>query len=186
MKEMVICKSCGYVMEKSRLQDKCPACGVPAKMFEPYTERISPFRKTILALDIHPILVHFTEAFSTSIPVLCLVALLGFTGIQEKITATITVLGVVLPFSVGLSLVAGLFDGRIRFRRVTTPILKTKIAFSIILFLLSCAILATVLTYQPLNTGGLIRILALSIPAFGCSAYLGFLGAKLLHSAFPG
>lgn len=188
MKEMVICKSCGYVMAKSGLRDKCPACGVPAKMFEPYTERISPVRKTFLALDIHPILVHFTQAFAATIPILCLVALAGFAriDIHQKITATITVLAVALPFVVALSLLAGLLDGRIRFRRVTTPLLITKIAFSTVLFLLSSAILATVLAHQPLNSSALIKVLALGIPASGCSGYLGFLGVKLLNSAFPG
>lgn len=43
MEELVRCKSCGFIMEKGKLKDKCPACGVAAKMFEPYIEKVSPF-----------------------------------------------------------------------------------------------------------------------------------------------
>ena len=32
MTKMVRCKSCGYLMPEGKLKDKCPACGVPAKV----------------------------------------------------------------------------------------------------------------------------------------------------------
>jgi uncharacterized membrane protein len=44
-------------------------------MFEPYVEKISPKRKRILSLDLHPIAVHFPQAFIISIFVLSLVTL---------------------------------------------------------------------------------------------------------------
>ena len=64
MAELVKCKSCGYVMEAGKLHDSCPACGVPAKMFEPFTDPVSSKRRSILALHIHPVLVHFPQAFA--------------------------------------------------------------------------------------------------------------------------
>ena len=186
MSELIICKSCGYIMEKADLKDKCPACGVPAKMFEPYVERMSPFRKRILKLDLHPILVHFTQAFTATIPVLCLAALVGLPRIQAHLQSTILVLGVVLPFVVIVSVLAGLLDGKIRFRRVTTPILKRKILFGLMLFLFACAIWVVVLVRQPMDTTAIGIVLALSLPAAGCSSYLGLLGVRLVNSAFSG
>ena len=181
MPELVICKACGYVMEQRHLKDKCPACGVLAKMFAPYTERISPPRKNILKLDLHPILVHFTQAFSFTIPVLCLLTLLPLTRIHGQISATLTVLGVALPFVVLLSFLAGMLDGKIRFRRITTPLLKTKLVCGALLFLLACAIALTVLLHP-----SIVLILTLSAPAAACSSYLGLIGVRLLNSAFPG
>jgi len=173
-------------MAKSGVKDKCPACGVPAKMFEPYVEHMSPFRKRILKLDLHPIMVHFTQAFTATIPVLCLLALTGPLRMQAGIQATIGVLGIALPFVVLFSFLAGLLDGKIRFRRVTTPLLKTKVLFSLTLFLLSCGIMLITRLRLRVDHAALVNILALGIPAAGCSSYLGLLGVRMLNAAFPG
>ena len=42
MANLIRCKACGYVTREGKIKDVCPACGVPAKMFEPYTD---PYRK---------------------------------------------------------------------------------------------------------------------------------------------
>ena len=181
MQELVICKTCKYVMEKRALTDKCPACGVPSKMFESYVERLSTHRKNILKMDLHPILVHFTQAFAFTIPLLCGITLLPWPQVQNQIHATITVLAVALPIVVLLSFLAGMLDGKIRFRRVTTPLLKTKLLCGAVLFLLSCAI-AGVAVYHP-STG---LLLALSVPAAACASFLGLIGVRLLDAAFPG
>jgi hypothetical protein len=186
MKDLVICKSCGFIMAKSDLQDKCPACGVPARMFEPYVERMSPSRKRILQLDLHPILVHFTQAFTATIPVLCLLALVGPARIQPQLLSTIAVLGVALPVVVLWTFLAGLLDGKIRFRRVTTPLLKRKLLFGAALFLFSCGILLAIVLRRQMDTIAIADVLALSLPAVGCSSYLGLLGVRLSNSAFPG
>ena len=34
--KLFICKPCGYVMKESELEDVCPACGLPKKVFEQY------------------------------------------------------------------------------------------------------------------------------------------------------
>jgi len=88
---------------------------------------------------------------------------------------------VALPFAVLLSFLAGLLDGKIRFRKVTTPLLKAKIIFGTIMFLLACAI-ALAAAFHP----SVILIMALSAPAVGCATCLGLLGVRLLNSAFPG
>ena len=59
--KLFICKPCGFVMKESELQDLCPACGLPKKVFEHYKDRMSPGRRKILGLDMHPIAVHFPQ-----------------------------------------------------------------------------------------------------------------------------
>ncbi len=185
MKELVVCKSCGYVMDKGKLKDKCPACGVPAKLFEPFTDKVSPRRRFLLALDLHPIMAHFPQAFTAAISILGLV-LLAMGGTHRHLAATITVLGAALPLVVALTFLAGLIDGKIRFRRVTTPILKTKMTVGALFLLFSCGILAVVLARDPLDRAWQLTVLSLAIPAFICSSLLGLLGVRMLNSEFPG
>lgn len=186
MKELARCKSCGFIMEKDKLHGVCPACGVPDKMFEPYVEKIAPFRKFILSLDLHPIMVHYPQAFSMSVFLLSLLALFTAGGLHDKIVSAIVVLGSVLPVTVILAFCAGVYDGTIRFRRVTTPILKKKIALGALFFLFSCAICAAVV-FRPL-TGwqAFLSVTGLSLAAIVCGGYLSRLGTSLLNSKFPG
>ncbi len=186
MKELVRCKSCGYIMEKGKLHGKCPACGVPDKMFEPYSEKIAPVRKFILSLDLHPMLVHFPQAFVTTVLLLSLLAMVVHGRVRDLIVCADTVVGIALPFAVLLAFCAGLLDGKIRFRRVTTPLLVKKIVFGSLFFLLSCGIVALELAL-PLNAFSTFASIAgLSLVALACAVYLGLMGVGLLNSKFPG
>ncbi|MBN1983932.1 MAG: hypothetical protein JW795_20540 [Chitinivibrionales bacterium] len=186
MKELTICKSCGFIMEKAKLRDKCPACGVPAKMFLPYAENISARRRLILSLDIHPVLVHFPQAFTATILLLSLLALFMHGSILAKITATITVLCYSLPFVVLSAFAAGLLDGKIRFRRVTTPLLKRKIILGILFFVISGALFFLAMN-NPSPTPAIFSLIAiLSGCALVCASILALIGVSILHAKFPG
>ena len=74
---MLRCKSCGYVIEAGRVGEVCPACGVPRRMMEAWKDPVSDRRRLYLWLDVHPIVAHFTVAFSASAFVLSLVVLIG-------------------------------------------------------------------------------------------------------------
>lgn len=182
MPQMVICKSCGYIMPLGKVKDDCPACGVKAKMFIPHDERISEKRKFLLMLDIHPILVHFTQAYTGTIMALSLLALIVKPGWLERISAVVTVLGYVLPFTVIAAFAAGMFDGKIRFRKVTTPLLVKKMVLSTLYFALTCGVFVCVL-FNPLPWA---IIAVLSAMAMTCASILGFWGVSLLNSRFPG
>jgi hypothetical protein len=182
MQQMVICKSCGYIMAQSKLGDVCPACGVKAVMFIPHDERISDRRKLLLALDIHPILVHFTQAYTATILVLSLLALILKPGWFERITTVITVLGYALPFTVIVAFVAGLFDGKTRFKKFKTPLLVKKMVLGVVFFALTCGVFVCVLS----NPLPLVLIAVLSAIAMVCASILGFWGVSLLNSRFPG
>jgi hypothetical protein len=186
MAEMVICKSCGYVMEKGKLGDKCPACGVPAKMFLPYEERISARRKLLLSLDIHPVLVHFPQAFTATILVLALAIKFIPNPLTAQLLATVRVLGILLPFTVAAAFAAGMFDGKIRFRRFSTPLLKKKMAVGLMFFIQSVAIAVLSFSGATLGSWGLPVIALLAAGSLGCGTILALWGVGLLNARFPG
>ena len=186
MTEYIICKACGYVTKKDRLKDKCPACGVPAKMFEPYDDKVSHGRRMILTLDMHPILVHFPIAFAVTVLFMLILSLFIQGDIQSHLKATITVLTFCIPFVATIAFLAGIFDGHIRFRKVTTEILLKKVVLGVIFVILSLT--AFVLTWMfSLDSPSTVYML---IGLFGgcliCNVLLGLLGASLLNAKFPG
>lgn len=186
MKEFMRCKSCGFVMEKGKLHGVCPACGVPEKMFEPFSERIAPRRKLILSLDIHPVLVHFPQSFSVTVLVLSLLAFVVNGQVRDAILCADAVLAVALPLTVALAFCAGLIDGKVRFRRVTTPLLVKKTIFGSLFFLFSCAICAMALALPLHARSTLAAIAGADVLALACASYLAVVGVSLLNSKFPG
>jgi len=174
-------------MEAGKPVDACPACGVPAKQFEPYVERISEKRLKLMKMDIHPIIVHMPQAFSALLVVLSILLLVTGNGsVHTLMHDTAVVLAIVLPFTVLAAFCAGLFDAKLRFRRVTTPILKRKMLAGISFFI--CASIAAVLVSL---TGigevpTLVIFLILQVLGLGCGAVLGLMGSTLLNAAFPG
>ena len=182
MQQMVICKACGYIMAQSKVKDVCPACGVKAQLLVPHDERISDKRKRLLALDIHPIMVHFTQAYTATILALSLVALIVKAGWVERLTTVLIMLGYALPFTVVLAIAAGMYDGKIRFRKVTTPLLIKKITLGAVYFAFTCGVFMCVLC----QTLPLALIATLSGSAMVCASILGLWGVSLLNSRFPG
>ncbi len=120
MKNLIRCKACGCVTNEGTVKDIFPACGVPAKMFEPYTHPVSLKRRRILELHSHPVLVHFPQAFAITLFLLALTAFFVQNNLQEMLFSTINVLSFLLSFSVAAAIATGFWDGKIRFRRITT------------------------------------------------------------------
>jgi uncharacterized membrane protein len=187
MKEMVMCKVCGYVMPKDRLRDVCPACGVKAAMFIPHDEKISEKRKRILALDIHPVLVHFPQAFSATLIALSFLAPFLHGPIASAVRSTILVLGILLPFTVAVAFVGGIIDAKVRFKRIgKKPVLKTKMILGTLFFIIALvvALLARTAPVAPILT--LVLIGALSTVAISIGTVLALLGVPLLSARLPG
>ena len=181
MKKKVVCKACGYVMDEASLRDRCPACGVGRQAFEPYQSRISEKREFILGLDIHPIVVHFPQAFTYTIPVVILLGLI-VPAWKEALSASSRVLILGLPFVVVFGLVTGIMDGVARFKKVRTPSLIRKIIIAALFLAASCVLAASTLA------GGTAGLLAwvLILVCMACAASLGMIGSKLISSKLPG
>ena len=182
MAELVKCKSCGFVMEAGKAHDVCPACGVPSKMFEPYIDPVSDKRRFILGLDIHSIIVHFPQAFGATVFIFS-AALFFIQGrLKDYITAALTVIAFLLPAVLVVSFLTGLFDGTVRFRKLSSPFIVQKIIWASVYTLLSVIYLAVLL-----KTGfGAVSLTLISAGMLGSSTILGLIGTKLVSAKFPG
>jgi hypothetical protein len=186
MKEYVRCKACGYIMEASKLKDVCPACGVPAKVFEPYKETISEERKRILDLHIHPIVVHLPQGFAPTLVVLALaLAIFGEGSIRAILLDATRVLAALLPLSVVLAFAAGVIDGNLRFHKVTTPLLVRKMVVGALFF--AAALAGAVLAlFTGLDASTIAPFAVLELLSLVAAVLLGNWGFGLLFSRFPG
>ena len=180
--ELVRCRPCGYVMKKSELgTGVCPACGLPHTVFEPYREKVSAKRLFLLGLDIHPIAIHLSQTFVAMIPGLMVFHLIFPNFFPEIIHPVISFSVFVFPLTLLLSFASGLLDGLTRFKTLETPLLKSKIIYSLIIVVLAglVAILFKPETYN-------FWIVLLSLGALVCAVKLGLLGKKLINVILPG
>jgi len=186
MANLIRCKVCGYVTKEGQIKDVCPACGVPAKMFEPYTDPVSEKRSMILGLHIHPIMVHFPQAFAVTLFLLAVLSYVTSPAIKEALFVSIQVISFFLPYFIILSLLTGLFDGKIRFRKLTTPFLKKKIIIGLLFLSISIALAFVAFSggfpASPLRE----YFTLLTIIAVACSAELGLIGGHLMQAKIPG
>jgi uncharacterized membrane protein len=186
MAELLRCKSCGYVVEAGRVGQVCPACGVPRKMMEPWKDPLSPRRRFLLGLDVHPIIDHFSISFATCAVVVAVLVLLFPDFFRQAAANLMRVFIGVLPFTVLASYVSGLYDGKLRFRRTSTPALRVKKVLGA-LFLIFTAT-AAVLTFMldPFTTWVSASIIVLEVLGLVCAFVLGRSGKDLLSAYFPG
>ena len=180
------CRSCGYVAAGGKLKDVCPACGVPRKMFEPWTDPVGGKRQALLEMNLHPMVIHFTVAFTASTFALSLFSLFFPRFLAGLATNMLVVMTAVLPLTVLAGWAAGMVDGRIRFRRLATPLLVRKAVMggSVFLETLAAAVLLFTFGLEP----GWVRIaiavlLGLSL---GAVAVLAKIGVSLLCARSPG
>ena len=179
--ELVICRPCGYVMKESDLGDVCPACGLPRSVFEPYRERVSANRLFILALDIHPIAIHLSQTFVALTPMLIIFHWL-FPNFQEVIVHSVINFSIfMLPISLIASTISGIIDGMTRFKTLKTPLLQSKIYYSVAVLILSFA-----QWYSASNNENNLPTFIISIFIFACAVKLGLMGKALLNVILPG
>lgn len=90
-----------------------------------------------------------------------------------------------LPFAVLLGLVTGLLDGKIRFKKLTTPLLMKKILAGVVLQILTCAAFLVYFIYGFAGSA-LWGIVLLNLLALPLSVYLGRAGAGMVDSLIAG
>lgn len=184
MKEYLRCKVCNYIMKKGNDSKICPACGVPHTAFEEYKYNISDKRKLIMELDLHPIVLHFPQAITILIPLLILLEKLTNPLLTIKLISTIEILAFILPFSVFAAFITGVFDGKNRFKKISTPHLMKKIFLSTVLLIITIAI--TILAFNKGVASSINSILILSIIGSLIQIILARIGIKLMFSYIPG
>jgi rubredoxin/uncharacterized membrane protein len=185
MTKKLQCKACGYIISKDKLGDVCPACGVSSKAFEDYTPKVSEDRLKKLEIHLHPVVVHFAQAFGPLIILLgcCLFFFDSVFGIS--LYNTMRIIAIFYPLAVFSAIPSGVFDGKLRFKKIT-PILKTKLIIANI-FLILTIIISVMALQAPVypynidnNTTQFWVIFILSFATFGCEALLGKIGGSLM------
>lgn len=179
------CKACGYIIKADTLGDKCPACGLPRGVFEPFKENLSRRRRLILELNLHPIALHFPQAFAAVIPVFILVGVAFPYSIGDELLAAARALAVLLPLSVLGAFASGALDGWNRFKKLTTPALARKIALASALLALSAATSLVAVKYGTDYPGRLI-LLVLSLGCVACQIMLAQIGKNLMNAKLQG
>jgi rubredoxin len=183
--ELLRCKVCGYIIKSNKLGDVCPACGVPKTAFEPYKETMSQKRKAILDLDLHPIMVHFPQAFAAVIPPFILLSLLSPISAGTELLITVKVLAILLPLAVIPAALCGIIDGKTRFKKITTPLLKKKIIGASVLFVMSLALAAVTATFG-IESAGKWYVFIIAIGCIACEIVLAQIGKTLMNAKMPG
>ncbi len=168
-------------MEADKLGDVCPACGLPRKVFEPYREKVSRNRLILLNLDLHPIVIHLSQAMVIAIPLLVILRSF-FSSFQPEVIKNVLIFSVfVFPFTLVMAIITGIIDGLTRFKTLATPLLRVKIIFSFIILALSVGIF-----FVARNENNYILTLILSILSLGAGVQLGLWGKKLINVILPG
>jgi rubredoxin len=185
-KKLLICSVCGYIINEGYKGDLCPACGVAKTAFQPYVDKMSPKRRKILDLHMHNILVHFPQAFSLLMLFLIFMSLFLKDSAKFEFMTTFKILSIFLPLSVVVSIISGVIDGKNRFKRITTPILKKKIAAALLFLIFSIGVVL-LLNVSSLAPGLLLKLLIVltGICAL-CSLFLGYNGGRLSGKEVPG
>lgn len=183
--KLFICKPCGYVMKESELGEVCPACGLPKKVFEHYKERMSPGRRRVLNIDMHPIAVHFPQTTLIFGLQALIINLIFPDFFPEVLLGTARFTAVIFPFTVIGAFVSGLIDGKIRFKSLKTPILKKKLNWSIIMTIASLA--TPVIAWNGIDdVQTKILLLLVSSIALVCGIVLGHVGKRLMNIGMGG
>jgi rubredoxin len=185
VKRLVICSVCGYIMQEGDLHEECPACGVSKKVFKPYEDRVKKKRRKFLDLHIHNIIVHFPQAFSVFMLFLLGAVYVVKDPLKAEFLVTAKVLAIFLPLSVLAGLVTGLIDGKTRFKRLNTIILKRKMIVGAV-FLLCSAAAVFVLHAADFKSSSHLISLALVAVCSGASVFLGHNGGRMAGTEVPG
>lgn len=183
MKTLVRCRACGYVMSESDVGDLCPACGLPKTVFEPYKDKVSESRRNLVDLHVHPIVVHFPPVLAIAIAGGLVLSPVLSAPWQASLRGAIELSILLMPLCLLAALASGFFDGRLRFKKVTTPLLRKKMLAGGICLLLSLGLCGVWATTRLDSTG---LLLVLSVGCLACNIYLGRVGATLMDAILPG
>ena len=184
---MVRCKACGFLMKEGKVHDRCPACGAPKTAFEPYKDPMSWHRRRILRLTLHPIATHFPIALVVAALVFSIGAPFFSGAGRDMLVSTVKIITLFIPAVVLVTLGAGIWDGKIRFRKIrNSHILKMKLLYAIILFFVTTGQTVTAWTLGAETGGYIAGTIILGAAGIVLVLLLGLLGTSIMEAAFPG
>lgn len=186
MKKLYKCKVCGFVAKRTTLPELCPACGFKGKIFEEYEPTVSEKRRKALEQHAHPALVHFPIAVITFIFFINLFIMVKVIEWHSVFAASLKAMVWLLPFVALIGMLSGLYDGKLRFKKINTPLLKKKLLLSILLVVVSTSLFVLQYVLELDQTSFSLLILAHSLVLLGLVTILGLIGGTLLDSKVRG
>ncbi len=186
MNKLYKCKVCGFVSKNKILPDLCPACGFKGKIFMDFEPTVSEKRWKLLELHAHPALVHFPIAVITYIFFINLFILAKIIPWHSVFMASLKAMVLLLPFVVLIGMLSGLYDGKLRFKKIKTPLLKKKLLLSILLLVVSTSLFVLQYTLELDQSSFSLLILAHSLVLLGLVTILGLIGGTLSDSKIRG
>jgi len=186
MKKIYKCKVCGYLMEKNAPPEVCPACGFKGKIFEKYESPLSNKRRKVLDIHAHPIIVHVPIAFSASMFLISLLTIMNIVHEKSVFVNMLRAMVLVLPFAAIIAASSGIFDGKLRFKKISTPHLKIKLTLAGLFFVFSFSLFFTqYFLYPDLSFNNIIYLIFSSVLLI-LAGFLGFIGGRLIESKVRG
>ena len=186
MSNLYKCKVCGFVTKRKTLPDLCPACGFKGKVFEEFEPDVSAKRRKALELHVHSAVVHFPIAVITYMFFVNLFVLVEVIPWHSVFAASLKAMVWLLPFVTLMGMLSGLYDGKLRFKKISTPLLKKKFFLSVLLILISITLFVLQYTLELDPSFYSLLILAFSCALLGIAALLGLIGGTLLGSKVRG
>ncbi|WP_251440959.1 rubredoxin-like domain-containing protein [Veillonella intestinalis] len=182
--QYIICRVCGYIETADKADQPCPACGFPKTVWAEYTPRkLSPTRKRLLDLHLHPIAVHFPIAGSAMTVGLPILGLLVPYSLSYRLFDFAMMVCLVMPLLVLVGAISGYIGGKLRYKTTTAPVLKFKIYLSVVYFILT-AIQAYVAYAYTVHAGNALIIAIIGVFASLSAAILGKKGSHLFAGLF--
>jgi rubredoxin len=186
MSKYVRCKACGYITREGKLGDRCPACGAPKAAFEPYDDPMSARRRALLRLDLHPVSVHFPVSLTSVVLVFLILSAFLSGRAHAMLADTVKTLVLLLPALAIVAGIAGIIDGRTRFRKIkNSMILKRKILGACLLFVVLTA-QTVIIWVAGFGGAGIAGAAVLGAIAVGIIVVLALMGRDIRVAAFPG
>lgn len=186
MNKLYKCKVCGFIVKRTTLPELCPACGFKGKIFEEFEPTVSEKRRKALELHAHSALIHFPIAVITYIFFINLFILANVIPWHSVFAASLKAMVWLLPFVVLIGMLSGLYDGKLRFKKINTPLLKKKLLLSILLIAVSMSLFVLQYVLELDRSSFSLLILAHSIVLLGFVTILGLIGGTLLESKVRG
>lgn len=182
--EELKCGVCGYIMAAGYAGEECPVCGAVRAVFVPHKDRVSPKRRKFLSLHLHSIMVHFPQAFSVFMLFLTMALFVLEGSWKVEFFAALKVLSIFLPFSVLAGMVTGVMDARVRFRRLSTIVLRRKIAAAVFFLVFSVGVFV-VMNCMEVSASWHLVLVGLNGLCALSSVFLGHNGGHLVGMETP-
>src|SRR5271157_241152 len=183
-----ICRLCGFIY-KGKSPPVCPACGAPATSFVPFKMMAEEKRVKLLKMDLHPIATHFAVGGAMLLTFVFLVSLIfgnSILNVQVGYGGVLDFFVIWQPLFTIVTFLAGIMDGKLRYKKLQTQFLKRKIFLGV--GMLASSILVLIFHFTSASGTNLaLKVLELIfiLATLGCAGMLGMIGGQLTCNIVP-